>query len=166
MDKDTADLTGLVGRDRRTGPYQGRREYSQAARDLADRCAALIDAGAAATVVPVLRKAVDRMTTALMYMDDSSGVVGGDLQQIMELYARACIAAPQNPRRLAGWLVKLECDGPGWPRIVLRDFAPALGASGLAEVERLVADRAETADPESWTGRFAVRDLREQLAEV
>ncbi|MEU7865345.1 hypothetical protein [Dactylosporangium sp. NPDC049140] len=57
-------------------------------------------------------------------------------------------------------------DGPGWPRIVLRDFAPALGSPGLAEVERLVADRAETADPESWTGLFAVRDLREQLAEV
>ncbi|MER7003045.1 hypothetical protein ABT297_08360 [Dactylosporangium sp. NPDC000555] len=114
----------------------------------------------------MLRKAVDRMTTALMYMDDSSGVVGDDLQQIMELYAQACIAAPQNPRRLAGWLVKLECDGPGWPRIVLRDFAPALGAPGLAEVERLVADRAATADPESWTGLFAIRDLREQLAEV
>ncbi|MFD0583282.1 hypothetical protein [Dactylosporangium darangshiense] len=114
----------------------------------------------------MLRKAVDRMTTALTYMDDSSGVVGDDLQQIMELYARACIAVPQNPRRLAGWLVKLECDGPGRPRIVLRDFAPALGAAGLAEVERLVADRAETADAESWTARFAVRDLREQLAEV
>ncbi|MEV8514365.1 hypothetical protein [Dactylosporangium sp. NPDC051484] len=153
-------------RDRRTHPYRGRREYSQAARDLADRCAVLIDAGAAATVVPVLRKAVDRMTAALMYMDDSSGVVGDDLQQMMELYAQACIAAPQNPRRLAGWLVKLECDGPGWPRIVLRDFAPALGAPGLAEVERLVADRAATADPESWTGLFAIRDLREQLAEV
>ncbi|MFG2038918.1 hypothetical protein [Dactylosporangium sp. NPDC048998] len=169
MDNGTGDLTGLVDRlrrDRRTHPYRGRREYSQAARDLADRCAVLIDAGAAATVVPVLRKAVDRMTAALMYMDDSSGVVGDDLQQIMELYAQACIAAPQNPRRLAGWLVKLECDGPGWPRIVLRDFAPALGASGLAEVERLVADRAATADPESWTGLFAIRDLREQLAEV
>ncbi|WP_238016688.1 hypothetical protein KZZ52_00870 [Dactylosporangium sp. AC04546] len=169
MDGTSDDLTGLVDqlrRDRRTDPYRGRREYSQAARDLADRCTALIAAGDAATVVPVLRKAVDRMTTALMYMDDSSGVVGDDLQQIMELYARACIAAPQNPRRLAGWLVKLECDGPGWPRIVLRDFAPALGSPGLAEVERLVADRAETADPESWIGLFAARDLREQLAEV
>jgi hypothetical protein len=169
MDSAADDLTGLVDRlrrDRRTDPYRGRREYSQAARELAEQCEALIDAGAAATVVPVLRKAVDRMTTALTYMDDSSGVVGDDLQQIMELYARACIAAPQNPRRLAGWLVKLECDGPGWPRIVLRDFAAALGASGLGEVERLVADRAETADPESWTERFAVRDLREQLAEV
>jgi hypothetical protein len=96
MDNDTADLTGLIDRlrrDRRTDPYQGRREYSQTARDLADRCAALIDTGAAATVVPALRKAVDRITPALMYMDDSSGVVADDLQQLMGLYARACIAS-------------------------------------------------------------------------
>jgi hypothetical protein len=136
------------------------------ARDLTDRCSALIDAGAAATVVPLLCKAVDRMATALMYMDDSSGIVGDDLQQVMDLYARACAAAPPDPERLAGWLVKLECDGPGWPRNLVRDFAPALGASGLTEVERLVAERAEATDPESWTGQFAIRDLREQLAEV
>ncbi|WP_327007056.1 hypothetical protein OHA72_07130 [Dactylosporangium sp. NBC_01737] len=163
------DLAGLVDRlrrDRRTDPYRGRQEYSHAARDLTDRCEALIDAGEAVTVVPVLRKAADRMTTALMYMDDSSGIVGDDLQRIMDLYARACVAAPPNPKRLASWLVKVECDGPGWPRILLRDFAPALGASGLVEVEHLVAERAETADPESWSGQFAIRGLREQLAEV
>jgi hypothetical protein len=67
--------------------------------------------------VPVLRKAVDRITSALMYMDDSSGIVGDDLHGIMGLYARACAAAPPNPTGLARWLVKLQCDGPGWPSI-------------------------------------------------
>ncbi|MFC8616200.1 DUF6880 family protein [Micromonospora purpureochromogenes] len=62
--------------------------------------------------------------------------------------------------------LKLECDGPGWPRVLLSEFAPALGERGIAEVERLVAERALTADRQSWTGAFAVRDLREQLAEV
>jgi hypothetical protein len=49
---------------------------------------------------------------------------------------------------------------------VLRDFAPALGERGVAEVERLVARQAQTVAPQSWTGSFAVRDLREQVAEV
>ncbi|MEV4500204.1 hypothetical protein AB0J84_31490 [Micromonospora arborensis] len=84
----------------------------------------------------------------------------------MDLYAKTCVAALPNPLSLAGWLVKLECDGPGWPRVRLADFAPALGERGIAEVERLVAERARVADPESWTGPFAVRDLCEQLAEV
>src|SRR6266540_4128756 len=95
-----------------------------------------------------------------------AGIAGDDLYDIMGLYARACAAAPPNPTGLAGWLVKLQCDGPGWPRIVLRDLAPALGERGIAEVERLVALRAQTVDPQSWTGSFAVRDLREQLGEM
>jgi hypothetical protein len=82
---------------------------------LADRCAGLIDSGAAKTVVPVLRKAVDRMTTALMYMDDSPGIVGDDLQQVMDLHAGLCRGATRSEKagRLAGWPVKLECDDPG-----------------------------------------------------
>ncbi|MEU2612403.1 DUF6880 family protein [Micromonospora sp. NPDC007271] len=163
------ELTVLVDRlrwDRRRDPYRGRREYSQAARQVAEEGARLVAVGRAELAVPVLRKAVDRITRALMYMDDSSGIVGDDLQELMDLYAKACAAALPNPVSLAGWLVKLECDGPGWPRIRLADFASALGERGIAEVERLVAERARVADPESWTAAFAVRDLREQLAEV
>jgi len=126
----------------------------------------LIGAGDAAKALPMLRKAVDRMTRALMYMDDSSGIVGEDLSQIMSLHARACTAVPPKPAALAKWLVTLACDGPGWPCILLRDFAGALGERGLAEVNRLVEERARTANPESWTAVYSVRDLREQLAEV
>jgi uncharacterized Zn finger protein len=163
------DLTVLVDRlrwDRRRDPYRGRREYSQAARQVAAECDRLVGEGRADRAVPVLRIAVDRITRALMYMDDSSGIVGDDLQELMALYARACAAARPNPVSLARWLVRLECDGPGWPRVLLSEFAPALGERGIAEVDRLVAERARDADPESWTGSFAVRDLREQLAEV
>lgn len=163
------ELTVLVDRlrwDRRRDPCRGRREYSQTARQVAGECDRLVAEGRADLAVPVLRKAVDRITRALMYLDDSSGIIGDDLQELMDLYAKACVAALPNPISLAGWLVKLECDGPGWPRVRLADFAPALGKRGIAEVERLVAERARVADPESWTGAFAVRELREQLAEV
>ncbi|WP_369410330.1 DUF6880 family protein [Micromonospora solifontis] len=114
----------------------------------------------------MLRKAVDRMTTALMYMDSSSGVLGNDLAYLMELYARACRAAPPRPAGLAAWLVRLVCDGPGWPDVILREWVPALGAKGLAEVTRLVEQRAAVADPDNWHQQWAVRHLREQLAEV
>ena len=165
-DDDVAVLVDRLRWDRRRNPYRGRREYSQTVRTLAEACERLIASGQPRQAVPVLRKAVDRITSALMYMDDSSGIAGDDLYDIMGLYARACAAAPPDPTGLAGWLVKLQCDGPGWPRIVLRDLAPALGERGIAEVERLVALRAQTVDPQSWTGSFAVRDLREQLGEM
>jgi uncharacterized Zn finger protein len=84
----------------------------------------------------------------------------------MEVYARACRAAPPRPAGLAGWLVKLVCDGPGWPEVVLREWAPALGVKGLAEVTRLVDERATAVDPGERHRQWAVRYLREQLAEV
>jgi len=163
------ELTVLVDRlrrDRRRDPYAGRDAYSRAVREVADRCERLIDAGEAAVAVPVLRKAVDRMTSALMYMDSSSGVLGNDLATLMEVYARACRAAPPRPAGLAAWLVKVVCDGPGWPEVVLREWAPALGVKGLAEVTRLVDERATAADPGERHRQWAVRYLREQLAEV
>ncbi|MFY1702980.1 tetratricopeptide repeat protein [Micromonospora sp. WMMA1923] len=164
---DRDELTVLVDRlrwDRRRDPYSGGRAYSRAAQDLAGHCEQLIHVGQSAVAVPVLRKAVDRMTTALMYLDSSSGVLGNDLAYLMDLYARACRDAPPRPKSLAAWLVKLAFDGPGWPDVRLPDWTPALGPAGIAEVSRLVDQRAAAggSDGQQW----AVRYLREQLAEV
>lgn len=153
-------------RDRRMHPYHGRREYSQLAREVAAACEALIDSEPAS--VPALaQRAIDLVTTALMYMDDSSGIVGDDLHALMAVHARACAATPPDPKRLAAWLGKLRLDGPGWPDFELRDYAVALGEKGRAELARVVEDRAKTTEPD-LLGRtpFEIRVLREQLAEI
>src|SRR3954470_14490864 len=98
-EEDLGTLVDLPRRDRRQHPYRGRHEYSQAARAVADICERLIGAGDAAEALPMLRKAVDRMTRALMYMDDSSGIVGDDLHHIMSLYARALYRRTTETRR-------------------------------------------------------------------
>ena len=56
--------------DRRRHPYSGRREYSQRARAVAAAVADLIEAGDAAGAGPLARRAVERVTAALLYMDD------------------------------------------------------------------------------------------------
>jgi hypothetical protein len=158
------ELIDELRRDRRRHPYQGRREYSEGARAVAAAIEDMIEAGDAASAVPLARRAVERVTAALMYMDDSAGIVGDDLRTLMDLYARACRAAPPDAGRLAAWLVSTQLDGPGWPAIDLKVFAEALGQRGLSEVARLTAERAATADPDSWTATWGIRDLREQLA--
>jgi hypothetical protein len=153
-------------RDRRTHPRHGRGEYSRLARDVVAACEALIQSEPAG--VPALaRRAVDLMTTALMYIDDSSGILGDDLRSLMAVHARACAAAPPDPERLAGWLVTLRLDGPGWPDFELRDYVAVLGDKGYAELSRRVDDRSRTAGPDLF-GRtpFGIRVLREQLAEL
>ena len=151
----TESLSVLVDRlrwDRRRHPYHGHREYSRAARGvaaIAERTLTVGDPQQVRALVPLLRKAVDRVTRALQYLDDSSGVIGQDLRDLMSLYARACSAAPPSPAPLAAWLVALVWDGPGWPDVELADFAPALGVKGLARIGDLVTERVtqRTAEP-------------------
>src|SRR5450432_2267894 len=117
---------------------------------LRGRSRGMIESGGAADAVPLARRAVERVTAAMQYMDDSSGIIGDDLRMLTALYARACRAAPPDVRRLAAWLVRARIDGPGWPDIELSDFADALGQTGLDEVARLVTER-RAADPDLWT---------------
>jgi len=152
--------------DRRRHPYHGRREYSDRAGEVSRAIGGMLSAGMAAEAVPLARRAVERVTAALQYMDDSTGLVGDDLRALMDMYARACREAPPDARRLAAWLVTMQLDGPGWPRIELKEFTAALGERGIAEVARLTAERRVVTDPESWTATWGIKDLREQLAEV
>jgi hypothetical protein len=153
-------------RDRRMHPYHGRREYSQLAREVVAACEALIDSEPAS--VPALaQRAVHLVTTALMYVDDSSGIVGGDLHALMAVHARACAVAPPDPKRLAAWLGKVRLEGPGWPDFELRDYAGALGEKDRAELARLVEDRAKTTELDLLDRTpGGIRVLREQLAEI
>jgi hypothetical protein len=150
-------------RNPRTHPYYGRREYSGRAREVTAVLAGMLDAGRAADVVPLARRAVERVTDGLLYIDDSSGIIGDDLRVLMSVYARACAAVPPDTRKLAAWLVASRLDGPGWPDFDVADFAPALGEAGIAEVARLVAERRATEDPGSYAA-IDIRILREQLA--
>lgn len=160
------DLVDGLRRDRRTDPYRGRREYARRLRDVLDHGERALENGHADTVRDQLRRAVERVTDALTKMDDSSGIVGDDLAELMALYARACTSAPPPAQRLAAWLAGMQLDGPGWPKVRLRDFAAPLGHAGLAECARLVEERRSAADPGSWTATWGIRDLREQLAEL
>jgi hypothetical protein len=156
----------IVGlrRNPRTLPYHGRREYSDRAREVAVALAGMIEAGQAADVVPLARRAVERVTDGLLHIDDSSGVIGDDLRELTGLYAKACAIAPPDAAKLAAWLVTSRCDGPGWPDFAVADFAPALGEAGLAELVRLVEERRAEGEPGSWSVTRGASSLRKELA--
>jgi len=158
-----ARLIDGLRRDRRQHPLRGRGEYSARSQEVAGAIADMIESGQAADAVPLARRAVERVTAAMLHMDDSSGIIGDDLRALTALYARACRAAPPDPKRLAAWLVTSQLDGPGWPDIQLADFADALGQVGLDQVARLVTERRAAAEPDSWAA-VGIKILRQQLA--
>ena len=151
-------------RNPRTHPYHGRREYSDRVREAAVVLAGMIEEGRAADVVPLARRAVERVTDGLLHIDDSSGIIGDDLRELTRLYSRACAIAPPDAVKLAAWLVASRCDGPGWPDFAVADFAPALGEAGLAELARLVEQRRTGGDPGSFSTAWGVSSLRKELA--
>lgn len=151
-------------RNPRTHPYHGRREYSDRAREVATVLAGMIEVGRAADAVPLARRAVERVTSSLPHIDDSSGIIGADLRELTGLYARACAIAPPDAAKLAAWLAASRCDGPGWPDFAVADFAPALGEAGLAELGRLVEERRAAGEPGSWSASWGVSSLRKELA--
>ena len=151
-------------RNPRTHPYHGRREYSDRAREVAVALAGMLEAGRAADVVPLARRAVERATDGLLHIDDSSGIIGDDLRELTGLYARACAIAPPDAAKLAAWLVASRCDGPGWPDFAVADFAPALGEAGLGKLARLVEERRTDSEPGSWAVTWGVSGLRKELA--
>ena len=157
-------LINGLRRNPRTHPYHGRREYSDRAREGAAALASMLEAGRAADVVPLARRAVERATDGLLHIDDSSGIIGGDLRELTGLYAKACVIAPPDAAKVAAWLGASRCDGPGWPDFAVADFAPALGEAGLARLARLVEERRADGEPGSWSVTWGVSSLRKELA--
>jgi hypothetical protein len=82
--QERADLTGEFrlpgGVLQQQYPYRGRGEYSDRAREVAGAIADMIESGGAADAVPLARRAVERVTAAMLQMDDSSGIIGDDLR--------------------------------------------------------------------------------------
>ena len=72
-DAGVAEVRRLIDglrRDRRQHPYRGRGVYSDRAREVAGAIADMIESDGAADAVPLARRAVERVTAAMLHMDD------------------------------------------------------------------------------------------------
>lgn len=147
-----------------TAVTDGNVEYTAKVGAVLDTLQRMLDAGSRADLAPLARRTVDDISEVLEQAGDHPGDLGERLDRAVELYARACAARPPDPEKLAGWIVEVEFDGPGWPVIDLADFATALGERGLKLIKSVVDD-VLAADVPGHRRDVAER-LREQLAEV
>ncbi|WP_345944096.1 hypothetical protein [Amycolatopsis sp. SID8362] len=147
-----------------TAVTDGNVEYTAKIGAVLDTLQRMLDAGSRADLAPLARRTVDDISEVLEQSGDHTGDLGERLERAVELYARACAARPPDPEKLAGWIVEVEFDGPGWPAIDLADFAAALGERGLKLIKSHVDD--VLAANGSGHRRDVAERLREQLAEV
>jgi hypothetical protein len=84
-----------------------------------------------AEVLAVTQKAIASACKVIMRADDSSGIIGNAIRQLLGLHAQLARVAPPPYRKLVDWMIRFqfECD---YFEIDPVAYAPALGERGLA----------------------------------
>lgn len=166
------------------------REYAAAAREGVEQLREAADDLGAGPVIPFVQKAIRSAVRVILRADDSSGVIGDLVRDLLALHAELCVAAPPPPATLVRWLIRFQFDGvQDFFNPDVAAYVDALGPSGLrrfrAELDRIAAElppkpeeRAERAswqehlaDPERYdaishdrTVRFALQHNEQRLA--
>ncbi|GAA2115708.1 SWIM zinc finger family protein [Streptomyces synnematoformans] len=146
--------------------YADAHAYGDRIAEAAAGLAELTEAGRADRAVALAREAIEAAVGAYDAVDDSSGHVGGAIDELAAAHAAACAVTRPDPIETARWLTaRMLGDDYGTPEWDLADYRDALGAAGLAEVRRL-ADQAHAADPSGWAPRALLESLHRAEGDV
>lgn len=89
--------------------------------------------------------------------DDSSGLIGDLVRDLLELHAVACDAGVADPVKLSGWMIRFRFSDQDFFEVDPVRYQEALGEAGVAAYREAI----EAIDD---AGSFAVRYSRERLA--
>jgi hypothetical protein len=118
-------------------------------------------------LLSIVDKAVASAVWVVLRADDSSGIIGDAIRDLLALHADLARQSPPPPAKLVAWLVKFQFDGTqDFFHIDIADYAPALGTKGLtlyraklAEVEAsLPPALTEEQERLRFENRFTDRD--------
>ena len=86
-----------------------------------------------AEVLAVTQKAIASACKVIMRADDSSGIIGGAIRDLLNLHAQLAPIAPPPYRKLVDWMIRFQFDNEcDFFEIDPVAYAPALGEPGLA----------------------------------
>jgi uncharacterized Zn finger protein len=141
-------------------------DYASGVSEAAGAIDDLIEAGAAADAMEIAREAIDLVTDAFEYVDDSSGVIGDAACELLAVHLRACQAAPPDPVSLAGYLsyVLLQRADYGITPD-LADYAGLLGEKGIAAFRERAAG-AYAQNPDDWQARSLLESIAKAEGDV
>ena len=127
----------------------------------------------ASDVLTVTQKAIASACKVIMRADDSSGIIGDAIRDLLHLHAHLARTAPPPSRKLVDWMIRFQfgndCD---FFEIDPVAYGPALGDQGMAayraKLTQIVAglNPEPTPDQEQaiWRSSFDDRTAWEQLA--
>lgn len=86
-----------------------------------------------AEVLTVTQKAIASACKVIMRADDSSGIIGDAIRELLDLHAQLARVAPPPYRKLVDWMIRFQFDNEcDYFEIDPVGYAPALGELGMA----------------------------------
>ncbi|WKK27294.1 hypothetical protein QZH56_17880 [Streptomyces olivoreticuli] len=126
----------------------------------------LTGAGRAERAVVVAREAIETVLRSYECVDDSSGYVGGAINDLADAHLQACRACCPDPGEMGRWLVgRILHNDYGTPEWDLEAYRDVLGPAGLAEVRRL-AEEAYARQPSGWVEKQLLESLHQAAHDV
>lgn len=139
-----------------------------------------------AALLAVVEKSIAAAVRVVLRADDSSGIIGDAIRDLLELHTQVAAQARPPASKLATWLIKFQFDGTqDFFSIDVADYAPVLGPDGLVlyraklvEIDAGLGPEppdsgGRLADPQAWERaahdrhtRFLLDDNARRLAVV
>lgn len=145
--------------------WRAANEYAVEARAAVEQLADAAAIWGAADFIPTAQKAIAATTRVLLHADDSSGLIGNVVDDLLRLHASLCTESPPPTKRLVDWLIDFQFDGKQdifTPDVAA--YADALGESGLNQFgARLHAMRDQMGPPNdqaNWNHHLVRHNLR------
>lgn len=119
----------------------------------------------AATLLPTVQKAITSTVAVIHRADDSSGVIGDVVRDLLQLHAEFSTTAPPPMAALVAWLIRFQFDGKqDFFSIDVAKYTHALGAKGLErfedELRALELNRPTPIDGYDYTQRLVHHNLQ------
>jgi hypothetical protein len=119
-------------------------------------------------LLAVVEKAVASAVRVVLRADDSSGIIGDAIRDLLKLHNQVASKARPSASKLVAWMIKFQFDGAqDFFTVDVADYAPVLGPDGLALYRSKLSEFAaglgpqpaeilSLTDPEVW--REAAQD--------
>ena len=144
-------------RSRKFLGYWDGMEWARAARPVVAELDRAARTAPSRELVELLQRAVGHVVKVIRQADDSSGLIGDLVRDLLEAHAIACDAGVADPIKLAGWMIRFRFADQDFFEVDPVRYQKGLGEEGLAAYREAI----ETIDD---AGSFAVRYARERLA--
>lgn len=102
-----------------------------------------------AILLAVVEKAVASAVRVVLRADDSSGIIGDAIRDLLKLHTQVVSKARPSAAKLVTWMIKFQFDGTqDFFTVDVADYAPVLGPDGLALYRSKLAEIAAGLGPE------------------